>query len=154
MDDGELADGIETPVGIETPAAPSSPADSLPEEVTDDDIFGEEDFETLEKEFPADDSPYWDVEESHELDDEDSPPRRYSEILESPRSKSSKSIEWTTSRIACGARTVFGAAEQARNTDESKKHRKFRSLALITSMVRRGLRMEMNPSRFWWLSAI
>ena len=47
LDDGELADGIRAPVGIETPVAPSSPADSLPEEVTDDDIFGEEDFKVL-----------------------------------------------------------------------------------------------------------
>ena len=66
MDDGELADGIAAPRGIETPVAPSSPspADSLPEKVTDDDIFGEEDFETLEKAFPADNSPYWEVEET------------------------------------------------------------------------------------------
>ena len=49
LDDGELPDGITTPAGIETPVAPSSPADSLSEEVTDDDIFGEEDFEALEK---------------------------------------------------------------------------------------------------------
>ena len=53
LDDGELTDGIRPPAGIEIPVAPSSPADSLPEEVTDDDIFGEEDFEVLERAFPA-----------------------------------------------------------------------------------------------------
>ena len=41
LDDGELADGIRTPV------APSSPADSLPDRVTDDSLLGEEDFEVI-----------------------------------------------------------------------------------------------------------
>ena len=91
MDDGELADSLERPpVGIETPVAPSSPADSLPEEVTDDDIFGEEDFEAVEKAFPADDSPYWDVEDVHDVEDEESPPRK---VLRDPGEPSKQELE-------------------------------------------------------------
>ena len=91
LDDGELADSLERPpVGIETPVAPSSPADSLPEEVTDDDIFGEEDFEVLEKAFPADNSPYWDVEEVHDLEDEESPPRK---VLRDPGEPTKQELE-------------------------------------------------------------
>ena len=44
--------------------------------MTDDEIFGEEDFEAIEKAFPAEDSPYWDVEENYELEEEESPPRK------------------------------------------------------------------------------
>ena len=91
LDDGELADSLlRAPVGIETPVAPSSPADSLPEEVTDDDIFGEEDFEVLERAFPADDSPYWDVEEVHDIEDEESPPRK---VLRDPGEPSKQELE-------------------------------------------------------------
>ena len=34
-----------------------------PEEVTDDEVFSERDFEAIEKAFPADDDPFWEVED-------------------------------------------------------------------------------------------
>ena len=38
--------------------------------MTEDEIFAEEDFEAIEKCFPADNDPFWDVEETYEIGDD------------------------------------------------------------------------------------
>ena len=47
-----------------------------PEHVTDDDIFSERDFEAIEKVFPAEDDPFWEVDDVADIEDEEAAPRK------------------------------------------------------------------------------
>ena len=47
--------------------------DESPEQVTDDDIFSERDFQTIEEAFPADNNPLWEIEETIEVEEEEAP---------------------------------------------------------------------------------
>ena len=52
--------GLEPP-GDEGEQDDSDLPEELPEHVTDDDVFSERDFETIERAFPAEGDPFWDV---------------------------------------------------------------------------------------------
>ena len=65
-----------------------------PEEVTDDEVFSERDFEAIEKAFPADDDPFWEVEDTVDVGEEEAPRRR---VLRDPGEPTMQ--EWEEHRI-------------------------------------------------------
>jgi hypothetical protein len=80
-----------------------------PEEVTDDEVFSERDFEAIEKAFPADDDPFWEVEDTVDVGEEEAPRRR---VLRDPGGNT----ESTIYPIARGVRTAREAGVQAHST--------------------------------------
>ena len=65
-----------------------------PEEVTDDEVFSERDFEAIEKAFPADDDPFWEVEDIVDVGEEEAPRRR---VLRDPGEPTMQ--EWEEHRV-------------------------------------------------------
>ena len=65
-----------------------------PEEVTDDEVFSERDFEAIEKAFPADDDPFWEVEDTVDVGEEEAPRRR---VLRDPGKPTMQ--EWEEHRV-------------------------------------------------------
>ena len=64
------------PSGDESEPDESGLPEESPERVTDDEIFSERDFEVIERAFPADDDPFWEVEETVNVEEEAAAPRK------------------------------------------------------------------------------
>ena len=67
---------------------------SSPEQVTDDDLFSERDFEGIDRAVPPDDDPFWEVEDSKSVEDEEAAPRK---TLRDPGEPSKQ--EWEEHRV-------------------------------------------------------
>ena len=104
--------------------------EASPERVTDDELFDERDFETLQ-EYVDDDGnkKFWEVEESYDVEEEEAAPKK---IQESPLNRSGKITESIIYLTEAGAHIVRKEEEPAYNIEESRRKERFRYLGSIT----------------------